>query len=234
MTDQFVVSCVLRTGGNTYTPAWVWALSRALHRHMAMEYRPWVMTPEPGTWTFVCLTDAGDAVPVTMSVPLRHDWRGWWSKLELFRPGLYEGRGAVLALDLDTLPVADLSHMAAHAGGLTLLRDFSSNERANRGQSGLMLFRQGAETDRVWDAWTVNPAVHMRKYRGDGDFIHAHVENTERVQDLYPGEVVSYKKHARKVRPGLPVRIVCGHGRPRFSDKSAGWAHDEWSNLTRG
>jgi hypothetical protein len=75
-----------------------------------------------------------------------------------------------------------------------------------------------------------NPEGNMRRYRGDGEWIAAHVPKADRLQSLYPGQLVSYKADA-KAGPPEGARLVCGHGRPRFNTSAAGWAHKEWSSL---
>lgn len=97
------IACVLKSGG-IYTPEWVYALKRGIARH-ASDYR------------FVCLTDAAGLPPV-WSVSLAYHWPGWWSKLELFRPGVFEDGERVLYLDLDTLVVGDVGELVSHDDGL--------------------------------------------------------------------------------------------------------------------
>jgi len=70
----------------------------------------------------------------------------------------------------------------------------------------------------------------MKTHRGDGRWIHGHVLEADQLLDLYPGHIVSFKVHARE-EPPEGARIVCGHGRPRFSSPSAGWAHEHWKRL---
>jgi len=57
---------------------------------------------------FVCLSNV--EVPCER-IPLIHDWPGWFSKIELHRPGLFEDR--VLYLDLDELVIQDLEPLLA-------------------------------------------------------------------------------------------------------------------------
>lgn len=44
-------------------------------------------------------------------VRLVHDWPGWWSKIELFRPNLFPGE-RIVYLDLDLVILGDLSSIA--------------------------------------------------------------------------------------------------------------------------
>lgn len=204
------IACVLRSGG-AYTPEWVWALKRGLARHAPPH-------------TFVCLTDTPAALG-PWAVPLRHPWPGWWAKLALFEPGLFTG--PVLYLDLDTLVVGDLADLCSYAGPLALLSDFY---RPACAQSGVMAWTPGDVTAATWEAWFRSPKAHMRRYRGDGEWLHAYTDRPDRIQDLFPGQVVSYKVHASG-GPPTGARLVCGHGRPKWNEPRAGWAHRHWTAL---
>lgn len=216
------IACVLRRGAG-YTVEWVHALKRGIARHMSLRYRAPLADPEPGTWTFVCLTDVGPFG--SESIALAHDWPGWWSKIEMLRPGLF--LGPTLYLDLDSLVVGDLAPFATYSGDLALLSDFYRPQLA---QSGVMLFNPGPATAALWRTFSASAAQYMRRYRGDGEWLHAHARRPERVQDLYPDAVVSYKVHARQ-GPPEGARIVACHGRPKCDDPKSGWLHREWSRL---
>ena len=216
---MITVACVLRTGG-VFTREWVWALKRGLARNLEH-------------FDFIVLTD-DTAVEPYWRVPLQTDWPKWWSKLEVFRPGLFEAGTQVLYLDLDTLPVADLSPIATTPVHFAMLRDFYHPQFA---QSGVMMFEPSDLTAAVWERAQRSIAHVMRRYRGDGEFLHAATNelatvhsSAARLQDLFPGRVVSYKVHARQ---GVPPNalLVCGHGNPRFNTPAAGWAYEQWKSL---
>lgn len=203
---------VLRSGGD-YGPEHVRALYRGVREH-------W-----PGPLDFVCLTDTPIGAPGVREVPLERGWPGWWSKLELFRPDVFEG--PVVYMDLDTLPIGDLSDLASYAGPLAMLSDFY---RPRLAQSGVMLFEAGPKSyaATLYEAWLDGPAErHMRAHRGDGEWLSAYADGPHRIQDLFPGQVVSLKVHA-KGGPPPGARLVCFHGHPRPHDPAAGWAHHVW------
>jgi hypothetical protein len=177
---------------------------------------------------FVCLSD----VPVPCErIALRHDWPGWWAKMELYRPDI---EGDLLYVDLDTAIAGDLSDIAG-VGRLTMLADFYWPERV---ASGLMYLPEGNRAE-VWRQWILNPAGHMarcetfddRRAIGDQKFLAPILEPAAaRWQAILPGQVVSYKVHVRRaqgrkergngaVPPG--ARVVCFHGRPR--PRELGW-----------
>ena len=194
-----MIVTVLRSGG-IYTAEWVQKLDRA-------------------TGGVVCLTDMD--VPGVVTIPLLYDFPGWWAKMELFRPGVFGG--AVLYMDLDTLPVGDLDDMHGYRGDFAMISDFY---RPSRAQSGVMAWTPGLQSDAAWDAFSRNPEGAMSRYRGDGEFLADHV-NAVRLQDIFPGQIVSLKAHAAQ-GPTEGARLVCGHGDPRFTSPAAGWAHTHW------
>lgn len=158
----------------------------------------------------VCLSDVD--VPGVRTVPLRHDWPGWWSKMELFRPDL---TGDILYMDLDTVIVGPLDDIAA-VRSLTLLRDFYKPGHLGSG----VMFLPEADRAEVWEAWMTSPQEHMRRHRKGGDqkFLETlWLDKAARWQDVLPGQVVSYKvdirKHGDKVPHG--TRVVAFHGKPR-------------------
>lgn len=204
----FTVVTVLRSGGD-FKPKHVRALFKQVVAH-------W---PEDGTSpSCVVLTDTPMALHGLLGglgvvkMALRHDYPRWWSKLELFRPDLLGWLGDILYFDLDTLIVGDLGDIV-QVSYLTMLADFYRPERL---ASGMMYLPQDVREE-VWERWQPNAVGHMRRFRGDQEFLGpSWLEKAERWQDLLPGQVVSYKAH---VKPGRKVpedaRVVCFHGRPR-------------------
>lgn len=206
---MITVACVLRTGG-IYDRTWVRALKRGLNRHLS-------------DFQFVCLTDDASVEPY-WRVPLLHDWPGWWSKVECFRPGLFTG--PVLYLDLDTLPVADLTMIASYRGAFAMLNDFYQGEK--QVASGVMAWTPGPHTEAIYHAMLRERTLP----RGRSDYWYAkHAPPADRLQTLFPGQLVSFKQSARK---GVPdgARLVCFHGNPRPSDPRAGWGHAAWKANT--
>lgn len=208
--QSVTVACVLRSGGE-YTRAHVAALKQQIEKHLQIPHR------------FVCLSDVD--VPCDW-IALKYRWPKWWAKLELFRPDV---AGDLLYVDLDTAIVRNIDHFASGAVTLKLLSDFYHPKNS---ASGLMFLPQG-DRAAVWNAWMQDPAGHMARCAGfdtdgvggDGKFLAPLLgPRAERWQDLFPGQIVSYKVHVRKkshpresgdgsLPPG--ARIVCFHGRPR-------------------
>lgn len=187
----------------------------------------------------IVLTDLPtDQMPVECRVvPLKHNWPGWWSKMELFHPDFLPGE-SFLYIDLDTV-VRRLPPDLWHFHNNLMLRDFYTQKS---GASGLMLLHNIPEEGRlqprtfeVWRQWMLGPEENMRRCgtAGDQAFISQHLRH-EAWQDQPWGKgIVSYKAH---VEPGLcpaslwqgPVApestdIICFHGEPRPWNVKASW-----------
>lgn len=94
------VACVYRSGGTLYSTRYVEVLRNMVARNLSLPHR------------FVCLTDAPEAP--CERIPLVTGWPGFYSKIELFRPGLF--KGPVLYFDLDTVihrNIDDLARLAS-------------------------------------------------------------------------------------------------------------------------
>jgi hypothetical protein len=156
----------------------------------------------------VCLSDV--EVPCRR-IPLLHGWPGWWSKMELFRPDL---RGDFFYLDLDTIVRGSISHMEAGTE-LALLRDFY---RADGLGSGAM-FLPESERPAIWAEWMKHPEMWMNIHcvGGDQQFLERFwLQKAKRLQDLYPGEIASYKASSQD--EVLAAKVVCFHGEPKPRD----------------
>lgn len=199
------VALVLRSGGE-YRRSHVAGLATQIRLHL------------PGA-EIVCLSDCD---VLCDRIPLRHDWPGWWAKMELFAPWVDDD---LLYFDLDTVITGDLADIAA-VRRLTLLRDFYHADRLGSG----VMFLPAAERASIWAAWIADPSRHMRECRlpekwGDQGFLQQFwLERAARWQDVLPGQIVSYKVHVRQrqhpresgngtVPDG--ARVVAYHGKPR-------------------
>lgn len=202
MAMNLTVATVLRSGGE-YRPEHVISLRRGILKHLKKPHR------------FVCFSDI--AIPGIDRIPLRHGWQGWWSKIEIFAPDRLAGR--VFYMDLDTVATGDLAEIASYSGPMALLSDFYHPSLA---QSGVMAFQVGPSTPaaELFETFIRQPAFYQRRYDGDGQWINAHTKQPDRLQDLYPQQIVSYKVHCAA---GVPpnARLVAAHGVPKP------W-HSEW------
>lgn len=173
------------------------------------EYKPehaqWLAAQIPG---LICISDV--PVPDVETVPMPHNYPGWWSKMNLFDPALLQDD--LLYFDLDTVVLSNTDLlMAQHS---TMLSDFY---KPHMPASGLMFIKH-ADKNCVWHEWIKAPAKHMqrcvtREHWGDQGFLRD-VFAVRRWQDTHPGLVYSYKVHCQKGVPDGAV-VVCFHGNPR-------------------
>lgn len=203
-----IVVCVFRSGSH-FTPEWVEALE-------------WGVTGHTFCWSdFVCLTDTPDELACD-TIPLATELPGFWAKMEMFRPGLFTDQ-RVLYLDLDTVVVGDLSDILVWNQRVAVLSDFY--DPANMA-SGMMLW-QGDQMRHIWLDFSLAHEIIMRKHPRRMDhylrgFLNDH---RPRIQDLFPGQVLSYKADLRgRTEPYKEIeipeeaRLVCMHGRPTLTD----------------
>jgi hypothetical protein len=96
---------ILRSGGD-FGPQHVQALQRQVKK-----FAPW-------RTKFLCLSDMD--VPGVDCIPLKHNWPGWWAKLEMYRPDI---KGDFLYTDIDNVIVGKIDELLA-VGRLTAQIDF--------------------------------------------------------------------------------------------------------------
>jgi hypothetical protein len=201
------ILCVLRTGGD-FTPEHVLWLQDQVRDHLTIPYE------------FVCLSNI--QFSGVYCVPLTKGWPGWWSKIELFRHDF----GRAFFMDLDTVIVGSLDEMAGHDHQFTALQSLSG-EPVRSLASGVMAWR-GPRRD-LYQAFKARADHHIatcnRKGNwGDQGFIHHHVDRWDAWQDLFPGQIVSFKTHLKRTLPPPDgASIVCFHGKPRPWESNAAW-----------
>ena len=164
-----------------------------------------------------CLTDSPAAMPDVKTIPLAHDWPGWWAKMEMFRPDI---DGDFLYADLDTV---FLKPPTIRLTETHVLADMYGREHMN---SGLM-FLTVDDRREIWNDFIREPAAEMRRYGGDQDFLNRYLGKKKRFQWEFPGKIVSYKADILKEKPQggslQTAEIVVFHGNPRPWLVAATW-----------
>lgn len=161
---DLTVACVLWVGDfrkRNYTPEWVRKLRNMVARNLFVPHR------------FVCLSNV--EIDDVERLPFKHDWPGWFSKIELFRPGNgLEGR--VLYLDLDVLITGNLQPIAEHPGPMAMMppshvfmrgSPIDRPDVVNRYQTSCMVWDTPAGRE-IYEKFT--PEM-MERFRGDQDVI---------------------------------------------------------------
>ena len=209
---------VLKTGGD-YDVRYVQVMRNALNKHMGSDgYVLW------------CLTDDPDVAGVegVEIIPLLHRWKGWWSKIEVFRPDL--PRLKWIYLDLDTLILGNIKPLGLINVEFAMLRGLNRvRERMNLPSSGVMVgdFYWYGE---VYERFKRNPEGLMREFDrnrgggadcGDQAYITSIVgKNVPKVQDYLPKGFIQGKVRVRRQggRVGKDTRVVAWSGKPRLHE----------------
>lgn len=197
-----------------YNPKQVKWLKEMVEKHVSLPFE------------FTCLTDSVEVSKICRIIPLNHNWPGWWSKMELYRPLLF--KGPVFYIDLDTVIIQNIDNMLipGEKGYFVVLKNlcrgygFGSGLLAWEGDFSLLYYR-----------FLKNFKYYMKKYTtslywGDQGFLQNNLGNTAFWQDYYPGAIVSYyfdmyKKGIKK--PPSGTKIIPFQGLPKPWDIKADW-----------
>lgn len=203
--------CCIRAG-EAFSPAYVVLLKDMVIRNLEGGF--------PGR--FVCFTDRPEELPDDIvSAPLPADLPGWWSKLALFREGLFPAGDRVLFFDLDTVITGAIDALAAYDGEFGILADFY---RPHGLQSPVMAWQAGRHSN-IWESFE-RAGCPMDNPGGDQAWIErCQVVGRERLQVKFPGMFVSYKQTR-----GIPndASVVVFHGHPRPHEVTDGWVPKVW------
>lgn len=227
---MLTVACVLKSGG-IYNAEWVRKLRDGVARNLTVPYR------------FVCLSDVD--VPCERIPLIGADYGDtrlagngwiihprWWSKLELFRPGLFDG--PALYFDLDSLIIGSLDEVASYPHKMTVVADFYS------GRVGSGMLAWNGDYSFIHEAFCADARAIMHRYDnvephrgriGDQAFIEdqfsAHSIMPEVFQKQFPGKFVSYKVHRCENGPPPGAAAICFHGQPKAHELS-NWVSQVW------
>lgn len=153
-----------------------------------------------------CLSDLNLSHPKVERIPLLHYWPRWFSKIELFRPGLFEG--PTLYLDLDTVVIDRIDVDCNH---FTMLPDVYKKRSYGSGamcwtHPPTQIYERFKERDRYFIS-----AYNVSKRWGDQAFIRDYLGYRPRV---FGEEFRSYKVHCKDSVP-CGTKVVYFHGKPR-------------------
>lgn len=218
---MLTVACVLSTPSLTYNENWVHRLKKSIEKHLSVPHR------------FVCLTNLPHINGVETQ-PLTENLPGWWSKIELFKPGQLDG--PVLFFDLDMMACGSLDELCGPWDGLVMLKDSPSFRDIHN--SGLMWFDPTAQPQLadIFTEFVADAPHHMEEYGGkngpqrygDQGFIYEmatkHGERVLLWQDLLPPEWFLEFSYDRNLNPSVAddsydrdARLCYSLGYPKFS-----------------
>lgn len=226
---MYNIVCVLKTGKfnkhqNTNKPPVVvdygativpW-LKRQVERHVTVPHR------------FVCMTNV-EEIPGVEVIPLEHDWDGWWSKLEIFKKGRFEG--TTLYIDLDTVILQNIDDLLTYDHKFTTLDNISHPNSGDIG-AGLMAWKD--DYSYLYDLFASNPEKYMKecitsRNWGDQGFIKNNLGfDPARFQHTFPGihslrRELSDGINLEKGKPKEDTRIVIFNADPKPWDMTEDW-----------
>lgn len=170
------------------------------------------------------LTDGYHPKVIQRILPKRLD--DWWGKLYLFAPAVFPPGERVMFFDLDTLIIGDIDGILSYSGQFGTLRDFYYPDRLG---PAIISWEVSDYTDSIWQEWSSQG--EPRDGHGDLWWINnldqgRFAKHADKLQDLYPGQFVSFKANCVHGVPKM-ARVICFHGLPRPHDCD-GWVSDVW------
>lgn len=178
--------------------------------------------PEGFEGTFTVFTDTeGDYEEGILVRPLPYlGLEGWWNKLSLFIPGLFDDGDRIVYIDLSTLITGRLDDIVSYDGSFAILRDFY---RPDGLQSSFMAWKANTYQE-LWSDWL---AFGMPKTNGgDQAWIEQRLIGYHLWQNLYPDKFISYKV-SDGATPHKAV-VVKFHGNPKPHEIKEGWVPRVW------
>lgn len=218
MNTSVNIVLVLKSGGD-FRIGDAYLLTSHINKYWNSKIRP----------NIYCYTDTVDEEVKVVGLTIRplpnSQWRGWWSKMNLFSEQLKELR-PFLYMDLDTAIINYINPLIPPddmQDKFITLRDFY---RPKKLASGLMWIPDTKAIDYVYEKWLNN----KKPFRGDQDFIESVAKPDIYWQDIFQGEYITTFKPNRKWRMEQPITsaVVCFHGTPRIPEaaKKVEWVNN--------
>lgn len=184
-----------------------------------IDARYWVVTDDPS-----CVPDFATYLEAPKGAI------GWWVTLSIFKPGMLPRGERCVYFDLDMIPVGELDYLH-YTGPFSMLRDPNFADHVN---SSVTMWTAG-EADKVWEIWEAAGMPKMdpkRNHPGGDQYWTEQVmgfQNIVKLQDIYPGQVVSYKEDCRPI-DRLPdnARMLMFTGIPK-PHQLGGWVGELWN-----
>jgi hypothetical protein len=214
---------VFRGRERIYSPEWVYKLESMVKRNLTLLH------------SFTCFTNVPEKFDNMQTVRLINNWPGWWSKLEIFKPGIFPiGTEKILYLDLDLVILQNLESLINFNSKFTLLG--IGKGQVNHEKDGKMTIRRYNSS-----VMCFNPNIYSLLYtkfsenimeicRGDQDWIGSCFEDL----DTFPKKWIVKLRDLGKSVPEKDTKIVmCMEGaRSPLKNKSAAkrykWVNDIW------
>lgn len=200
--EPLTIACVYKPG-NGFSGEYVFRLRDGFKKHCKKPHK------------FVCLTT--QELSGVETIKLKHGWQGYWNKVELFRPNLFDG--PVCYCDLDATVLGDVTDMVQHPYEFVCGTNWKGS--ADHINSAFMCW-DGRDDSfyRIYERY--RPSVNSQyeedwRRWGDQGWIQDNLPVPfSSLNELFPGRIVSYKLNVRPIsRVPDGASIVMFHGSPR-------------------
>lgn len=223
--------------GFKYSADYVNVLYSMVQRNLTVEHE------------FVCFTEDSTGINPNIRIeplPVIPQATGWWYKPMFFNPDL-PLKGTVLFFDLDVIIFRNIDYLFTHAPKkFCILRDFNRHLRPTWEKFNSSVFRlETGSQSHVYKNFVANPALAIRKFHGDQDWIYSEVKSN---YEYWPNEwIQSYKWEMRKrasivrdakgtrnfSQPGVPeilpqTSVAVFHGEPNPHNCIDPWCKENW------
>ena len=234
MSDIHILTVLKSSPSNLFGYDYVTRIYNALRDNTRYDFR------------FCCFTDMYDDIPdFVYPIPLRYDLPRWWSKIEIFRTGIFEPGSPLLYFDLDEVVLDCVDELFELIISLKfpfmMQRGFNRRAllRGNIPASGIIGWKAGCnQANLIFTEFMKNSQEIMkRKYsipgqNGDQGFIGDLLgwDTIPKLQDYLPSNYITGKRFLDKKATHFPnVRIASWSGKPRLRDSDIPWIRKWWN-----
>jgi len=222
--------------GPKFTAEYVNNLYSAIQRNTTIEHR------------FICYTDDPEGVECETR-PFLIDLPVWWYIIGLTNPE-HEHNDQLVYMDLDTIITGNIDHILTLDKPFATISDFGWTSGL---QTAYIMWNKSVR-DAVWKHFTTKykPADYPKldcdytKWGGTNQFLEECMgvvrinKNPKpaiqdappvvRLQDVYPGECVSYKAQSLQNTQQLNdnIKMVFFHGKPQPHEVDNAWLKEHW------
>lgn len=210
MKNICTIIMVLRSGGD-FSFSDVYMLTKNIKKHWP-KHKPLQM---------ICIYDKVSKSfhlnDDLMLIPLKNNWPGWWSRMQLYSPEM-EFLRPYLYLDLDTAIVGGVSELYDELLSYKSLITLEDFYKKGKSAAGVVWYpKESKEIKDIWNAWQ---KVNKNELKGRSDnFLNKCFTPTTFLQNI-TDEIISFKPMGKGWLKIIPKgkNIICFHGKPRIPE----------------
>lgn len=186
--------------GNLYPVKYVENLRNSIKRNLSIPYK------------LYCITERNDVPDGVIKIPTPNKNKGWWQKVNLFHPELFDSSQRILYLDLDVIVVGSLDKIASVQEPFCMIENYGPNKRHAAHNSSVMVWTPTEKTHRIYTTFSLDV---MKELHGDQCYIWRVRGNN--IWNFPKSWIVSYKysKLSKWNHIGKDTSVFVFHGNPK-------------------